>query len=254
MPYIDKAAGHIRNGQARLADGTLVRTWPNQHTLWADDLYMGLSFMSKYGAWKKDKKMLEDAVRQVELFNGYLLNDYNSLYWHGWDQQKGAVVGAHWGRCNGWMMFAMVTLMDYIKDNKALMDRVLPIFRNHISGICRYQDSDGMWHQLLDDPQSYKESSCTAIFVYCLAHAIVNGWLDASYSQSALNGWGALTTGQISEKHELKNVCVGTGIGSDKDFYRNRRKVDGEIHGTGLLIEAGMAMVKLKKYIKYQAR
>lgn len=250
MPYIDKAAGHIRNGQARLADGTLVRTWPNQHTLWADDLYMGLSFMSKYGAWKKDKKMLEDAVRQVELFNGYLLNDTNSLYWHGWDQQKGAVVGAHWGRCNGWMMFAMVTLMDYIKDNKALMDRVLPIFRNHVSGICRYQDSDGMWHQLLDDSQTYKESSCTAIFVYCLAHAIVNGWLDASYSQSALNGWGALTTGQISEKHELKNVCVGTGIGSDKDFYRNRRKVDGEIHGTGLLIEAGMAMVKLKKHIK----
>jgi rhamnogalacturonyl hydrolase YesR len=82
----------------------------------------------------------------------------------------------------------------------------------------------------------------------------VNGWLDASYSQSALNGWGALTTGQISEIHELKNVCVGTGIGSDTDFYRNRRKVDGEIHGTGLLIEAGMAMVKLKKYIKYQAR
>ena len=26
-----------------------------------------------------------------------------------------------------------------------------------------------------------------------------------------------------------------------------RRKVDGEIHGTGLLIEAGMAIIRLKK-------
>lgn len=250
LRYIKKAAGHIRKGQARLEDGTLVRTWPNSHTLWADDLYMGLSFMSKYGVWKKDRRMLEDAVRQVELFNGYLLNTGNGLYWHGWDQQKGTVVGAHWGRCNGWMMFAMATLMDHIKDNKALMDRVLPIFRNHVRNICHYQDSDGMWHQLLDDSQSYKESSCTAIFVYCIAHAIVNGWLDSSYASVTLKGWDAICTSQISENYELKNVCVGTGIGVDKDFYRNRRKVDGEIHGTGLLIEAGMAMVKLRKHIK----
>ena len=199
--------------------------------------------------WKKDRKMLEDAVRQVELFDSYLLNKDNGLYWHGWDQQSGEVRGAHWGRCNGWMMFAMVTLMDYIKDNKALVDRVLPIFRNHVRNICRYQDSDGMWHQLIDDPQSYKESSCTAIYVYCIAHGIVNGWLDSSYASSALKGWDAICNGQISEGYELKNVCVGTGIGADKDFYRNRRKVDGEIHGTGLLIEAGMAMVRLGNFL-----
>ena len=249
LSYIEKAAGHIRGGQSRLEDGTLVRTWPAEYTLWADDLYMGLSFMAKYGAWKKDRKMLEDAVRQVELFDSYLLNKDNGLYWHGWDQQSGEVRGAHWGRCNGWMMFAMVTLMDYIKDNKALVDRVLPIFRNHVRNICRYQDSDGMWHQLIDDPQSYKESSCTAIYVYCIAHGIVNGWLDSSYASSALKGWDAICNGQISEGYELKNVCVGTGIGTDKDFYRNRRKVDGEIHGTGLLIEAGMAIVKLRKFM-----
>jgi rhamnogalacturonyl hydrolase YesR len=249
LPYIEKAAGHIRNGQARLEDGTLVRTRPVEHTLWADDLYMGLSFMAKYGAWKKDRKMLEDAVSQVESFNNYLLNSGNGLYWHGYDQQKGTVVGAHWGRCNGWMMFAMTTLMDYIKDDKVLMDRVLPIFRNHVKNICRYQDSDGMWHQLLDDPQSYKESSCTVIFICCMARAIVNGWLDSSYASAVLKGWDAICTGQISGKYELKNVCVGTGIGGDRDFYRNRRKVDGEIHGTGLLIEAGMAVVRLGKFL-----
>ena len=246
-PYIERAAEHIRKSQARLADGTLVRTWPNQHTLWADDLYMGLSFMSKYGQWSKNKKMIEDAVRQVELFAKYLQNDTNSLYWHGWDQQKGTVVGAHWGRCNGWVMFAMATLMDHIKDDDALTRRVLPLFQTHVEGVCRYQDADGMWHQLLDCPDSYKESSCTAIFVYCIAHGIVNGWLDGQYSEAALKGWEALRSSQISENYELKNVCVGTGIGDTQEFYMKRRKVDGEIHGTGLLIEAGMAIIRLKK-------
>lgn len=249
-PYIERAAEHIRKSQSRLADGTLVRTWPSEHTLWADDLYMGLSFMSKYGQWSKDKKMLEDAVRQVELFTEYLRNDTNGLYWHGWDQQKGTVVGSHWGRCNGWVMFAMATLMDYIKDSPALMGRVLPLFQAHVEGVCRHQDSDGMWHQLLDRPDSYKESSCTAIFIYCIAHGIVNGWIDRQYAQAALNGWEAIRSSQISGNYELKNVCVGTGIGDSQDFYMKRRKVDGEIHGTGLLIETGMAVIRLKEFLK----
>ncbi len=250
MPFIRRAASHIRKGQERLDDGTLVRTWPRQHTLWADDLYMGLSFMAKYGVWKNDRKMLRDAVRQVENFTGYLLNRSNGLYWHGWDEQTGEVRGAHWGRCNGWVMLAMATLMDSVKDDKELIGRVLPVFQNHVESVCRHQDTSGMWHQVLDSPESYEESSCTAIFVYCISRGVINGWLDRSFAEAALKGWKAIRMGQISENHELRNVCVGTGIGDDLDFYLNRRKVDGEIHGTGLLIETGMAIVELKKNLK----
>ena len=98
--WIRKAAEHIRHGQARFEDGTLVRTWPSECSLWADDLFMGLAFMTRYAVHYGDTLMLKDAVRQVDNFNKYLWDPEAQLYWHAWLQQTGANAGVHWGRCN----------------------------------------------------------------------------------------------------------------------------------------------------------
>ena len=37
----------------------------------------------------------------------------------------------------------------------------------------------GFWHQLLDRPDSYLETSATAIYAYAIAHGVNQGWLDA---------------------------------------------------------------------------
>lgn len=47
--YIDLAAMHISTRQSRMRDGTLVRSFPNKWTLWADDLYMSISFLARMG-------------------------------------------------------------------------------------------------------------------------------------------------------------------------------------------------------------
>jgi len=47
--YIDSAAQHILYGQHRLADGTLCRAFPHKMTVWADDAYMSVSFLSQMG-------------------------------------------------------------------------------------------------------------------------------------------------------------------------------------------------------------
>ena len=70
--YVQRAAEHIRHGQQRLKDGTLVRDWPQKGCLWADDLYMGPAFMVRYGVAYNYKEMIADAVRQVDNFNKYL--------------------------------------------------------------------------------------------------------------------------------------------------------------------------------------
>lgn len=49
--YIKKTATHISDKQARFSDGTLARTWPYPLTLWADNLYMALSFLTYMGSY-----------------------------------------------------------------------------------------------------------------------------------------------------------------------------------------------------------
>ncbi len=253
--YISTAAEHVANIQVRTEKGALARTWPIPNTVWADDLYMGVSFMAEYADRYADDSMLEDAVRQVILFNEYLWDARSALYWHGYYENMHRHAGSHWGRCNGWIMLAVVTLMDKVckLGDPVLKERYLgylmPLLVRQIDGIVQRQSPSGMWHQLLDKTDSYCESSATAIFVYCMARAVNNGWIDGTYASAALKGWDALCRTQISEKSELKNVCAGTGIGNDLPFYYSRPKADGEIHGTGLLLKAGMEIIRLKRNI-----
>ena len=36
--------------EPRLADGTIARLWPHENTIWADDAFMAVSFIS---AWER---------------------------------------------------------------------------------------------------------------------------------------------------------------------------------------------------------
>ncbi len=39
------------------------------------------------------------------------------------------------------------------------------------------QDDEGMWHQVLNDHESYPETSCTSMFIYAFSRGIRFGWL-----------------------------------------------------------------------------
>ena len=76
-----------------------------------------------------------------------------------------------------------------------------------MSTLITYQQDDGMWHQLLDDPESYPEASCTGMFIYALATGLDYGWLEFDqYSPVVATGWDALA-GYVDEKGRTENVC-----------------------------------------------
>ena len=80
------------------------------------------------------------------------------------------------------------------------------------------QSGEGLWHQLLDRNDSYLETSATAIYVYCLAHAINKGWIDAiAYGPVAHLGWHAVA-GKINAEGQVEGTCVGTGMAFDPCF------------------------------------
>lgn len=128
--YLETAADHILQKQARLADKTLVRPVPHKMTLWADDLYMSIVFLSRMGKWTGDKKYFDDAILQVENFTRYLFNPVKELYYHCWysDLQTNGV--AHWSRCNGWVMMAQIELLDNMPANYPNRGKLLRFCNN----------------------------------------------------------------------------------------------------------------------------
>ena len=242
-----KAAEHIRHGQARLPDGTLVRTWPKKHTLWADDLNMGLDFITRYAVHYGDGLMLKDAIRQVDNFNARLWDSKARLYWHAWYEETGSVAGYYWGRCNGWIMKATVEVLDCLDTESEDFERILGYLRRQIDGLRPLQCRSGMWRNVLNK-QSFEESSCTAIFAGAIAHAVRCGWIDRKYADMALKAWDALKRDFIVDG-QLNKVCVGTGIMKDAKGYADRPTWDGDTHGAGLILSAGMEIMALKDYL-----
>jgi rhamnogalacturonyl hydrolase YesR len=179
-----------------------------------------------------------DAARQILLFYKRLFDQDAGLCHHGWFNLTREPSVAFWGRANGWMVWAVAEALLHLPVDHQDYPGVLDIFQNHIQGLGRYQDDSGMWHQVLDHPESFEETSCTAMFVLAMARGVRNGWIDRDYRDRALRGWEALKS-RIDDDGTVHGICRGTGIGYDLDFYFSRQTFDHDPRGLGAVLVAG---------------
>lgn len=246
LGYIDKTANYILNQQDRLEDSTLARTDPYSKTVWLDDLYMSVPFLARYGKLTNDMKYFQFASKQVKQFTEHLYDPKTNLYFHGYFDNFKENGVAHWGRANGWSIVAQVNLLDALPENYKERDTLLAIYRQQIIGLARYQSESGLWHQILDKPDSYLETSCSAMFTYAIAKGINEGWLDERFKSIALSGWEGIKT-KIQSDGQVRDICIGTGIANDLVFYYKRPTVLNDIHGLGAVILAGVEILKMQK-------
>jgi len=243
--YINDAANYISAKQSRLSDHTFSRTFPHNMTIWADDLYMSVPFLARMGERTGDKKYFDDAINQILNFNKYLYDPSTNLFFHCWYQDVAQNGVAHWLRCNGWLAMAQVELLEHLPASHPRRAELISCLLRQIAGVSRYQDQSGLWHQLIDRPDSYLETSGTAMFVYAIAKAVNEKWIPASYRTIAIDGWNGLTR-RIMPDGKIEDVCIGTNIADNIAFYYNRPKVLNDFHALGPVLLAGTEVMRLK--------
>ena len=167
------------------------------------------------------------------------------LRYAGWDYL--VISGASPQPCYLWISDGKVEILDAIPEGYPGRDKVLALLQAHIRGLCNLQSGEGLWHQLLDRNDSYLETSASAIYVYSLAKAINEGWIDMlAYGSQTILGWHGVTT-RVNELGEIEGTCVGTGMGFDPAFYYYRPVNKAAGHGYGPLIYAGAEVYRLLK-------
>ena len=251
-PIIDHLINYVAKEEYRLPDGTLARMRPQKNTLWLDDLYMGVPAIAQMGKLTGDQKYFDDAVNQVKLYSKRMFNKEKGLYMHGWVESMETHPEFRWARANGWALMAMVELLDVLPDQHPGRAFVLQQLKGHAKGLAAYQTDKGFWHQLLDRNDSYPETSATAIYSYCLAHACNKGWLNPmTYGPMAILAWNAVAT-KINDKGQVEGTCVGTGMAFDPAFYYHRPVNVFAAHGYGPAILAGAEMLCLLSKHKFK--
>ena len=212
----------------------------NLTRFWVDDMYMVGSLQVQAYKSTKDKIYLDRAALQLKVYIEKLQRP-NGLFYHRDDAPF------YWGRGNGWAAAALTEILLVLPETHEYYKPLLEAYQKMMLTLLDFQGSDGMWHQLLDDPQSYPESSCTGMFLYALASGVDKGWLPAEkYAANVEKAWNALA-GYINENGETENVCVGTNAKDNKKHYLTRPKKTGNFHGQAAVLWAATAMVRLQK-------
>ncbi len=244
---IDNYMYFIRFKEYRLSDGTFARNRPQKNTLWLDDMFMGIPPIALMGRYASDNQdsYYNEAVKQVLQFSEQMFVPEKGLYRHGWVEEMQHHPAFHWGRANGWAILTKCEVLDALPTNHPQREKIIALLRAHVKGLAACQSGDGFWHQLLDRNDSYLETSATAIYVYCIAHAINKGWIDAlAYGPVAQLAWHAVASA-INAQGQVEGTCVGTGMAFDPAFYYYRPVNVYAAHGYGPVIWAGAEMINL---------
>lgn len=244
-PLIENYFDFVENGQYRLPDRTFARHRPQRNTVWLDDMYMGIPTVAYRGVYTGETKYFDEAATIYKNFVRRMWVPEKQIYRHGYVEGLSEEPTYHWARANGWAILTTVELLDMLPENHPDRPFILEQMKKHLAGLASYQSSEGFWHQLLDRNDSYLETSATAIYTYCIAHAVCEGWVEGiTYGPVAQLGWNALAT-KITEDGKVAGTCVGTGMAFDPAFYYYRPVSAAAAHGYGPAIWAAAEMLRL---------
>ena len=239
--YIETKQEKYRELGQRIADAQWDDPLPDglskQSRFWIDDMFMITAVQVQAYRATGDRKYLDRAALSMSTYLDRLQQP-NGLFYHAPD------VPFFWGRGNGWVAAGMAEMLRSLPNDHPQRARILDGYRKMMKTLLATQDKDGMWHQLLDHPESWPESSCTGMFTFALITGVKNGWLDRkTYASAARRGWLGLVK-YIEPNGDIREVCEGTNKKNDLQYYLDRKRNVGDLHGQAPVLWSASALLR----------
>ena len=184
-------------------------------------------------------KYINRAAKEMVLYLDELQHP-NGLFYHAPD------VPYYWGRGDGWMAVGMTELLFNLPKNDPNRDRIMKGYLLMMNNLKKYVNKDGLWNQLIDQPDFWTETSGSAMFTYAMILGVQNGWLDKEeFAPVARRAWLGLCN-YIDDKNDLTEVCIGTGKKNSKQYYMDRPRIAGDYHGQAPILWCAYALLNNK--------
>jgi rhamnogalacturonyl hydrolase YesR len=210
-------------------------TW--QTRLWIDDMYMITALQAQAFRATGNQKYIDQAAKEMVFYLDQLQKP-NGLFYHAPD------VPFYWGRGDGWMAAGMAELLSSMPKKNPNRERIMKGYTDMMASLLKYQGKNGMWNQLIDDPEAWPETSATGMFTFAMITGVKNGWLDKEvYGKAARNGWLGLVS-YINENAEVTDVCEGTNKKNDRQYYLDRKRNTGDLHGQAPILWCATALLR----------
>lgn len=216
---------------------------PHRKQLWLDTLYMACPGLAEYARLSGQRKYVEEAARQLVVHARYLQDEQTGLFHHMYDERAQDQFHVFWGRGNGWVTMSCVEVLRRLDRESPWYEQVEKIFQNQIRGLRQVQDArSGMWHTVLDRPETYLETSASAMFLYGLREGMRLGILDEEeYIRPLRKTWSGLA-GRINEDGVVEGVSIATPALKTWEDYADIGREE-RPWGTGAFLMAASVLV-----------
>jgi rhamnogalacturonyl hydrolase YesR len=203
-------------------DGKLRESMPF-HNEMSDAVFMGTPILVQTGRLTGETKYFDMADRHLKfMLKLNLRND--GLHQHSpLDPEHTA-----WGRGNGFPALGLaLSLSDMPADSKYL-PTMAAAYRDHLLAMIDHQDEMGMWHQIVDRPESYREFTVTCMTTFAIVRGLRNNWLDRqTFEPFVQRAWESIKC-RIGPNGNLVDVCTGTGKQKNRRAYYDRTAILGK--------------------------
>ena len=207
---------------------------------WTDDMFMATSLLARVASRSANDRYGRTVARLLTTYSDRLQRA-DGLFIH-------AVEAPHaWGRGNGFAALGLVEALTHLPDSWPERPRVLDIYRRHMGALAKHQSDDGSWHQVVDEPASYRELTVTAMAVAAMARGARRGWLDRGFIAHIERGWRAVAA-RVGDGGTLRDVCAGTAAGPTKEYYLDRPIINGpDDRGGAMALLAALEVEELRR-------
>ena len=199
-----RGIGDYSKSVTEAAEKLIAEGHRNAEGLFDDPVYPGLlsteimamtiPALAFAGKCSGNSAFFDEAVRQCEgyasaLYDpaaklwhpGYLPGKASGAMWRYWDKspltqrlnvRETGIFPGCWGRGEGYALFALSELVFELPDGHPKKAELLQVREQMLEGLLQYQDTNGMWHEVLNDWGSYPETSGTAWILYAMGRMI----------------------------------------------------------------------------------
>lgn len=261
---MDKLANQMKK-HPRTHEGVFWHKLIYPHQIWLDGLYMGSPFLAQYAISFNHPELIDDIINQFIITHKRTYDYKTGLYYHAYDEsrnQKWAdkTTGhspSFWGRSIGWWFMALVDVLDYIPENHPQREDLINMINGLAETVTKYQNKTGLWYQVLDKGDkkgNYLEASVSSMFMYSIAKAVNNGYIDKKHKKTAEKAYSGLMKELIIKNDDetltLTRCCAVSGLGGNPyrdgsfEYYVNEQIRNNDSKATGPFI---MGCLELNK-------
>ncbi len=192
-----------------------------EHKVWVDCMHLDGPFLAHL-AQETGESAYADRAAALLLSHARVLQDERSgLFSHGLDDATGRPNGVYWGRGEGWALLGLVDTACALPNAHLAQREIRQRLGALIAGMTGNEQASGMWHTVVDHPETYHEPSVGAFVALGVGRAVRCRLVDASSAALAARALRA-TIATVTPDGSLQGVSDATPVGADTAHYDAR--------------------------------